>query len=131
MSTALSHSDLVKEIVEHTPEVNLYEHKSKFSVFVGRILLWGLIGAVIGGVLERLILILQGKNRESQPRLKCLGFSVVSLLIIATTFYVTLRIVSRTFDDWLMGTISGFTFALTFFDSFESLGDNVKCVFRE
>lgn len=125
------HDQLIKQIQEHTPEYNLYEHEWSFRTFLFKVLLYGLLGAIAGGLTERVLLELQGEDRTTQPRLKCAGFATLTLVIIAVLFYIVLRVASRYFDDWLLSTISGFMFALTYFDALQALGDNINCVFRK
>ena len=130
MNELPSHQQLVKEIVEHTPEYNKYEHEWKFSTFFFRILLWGLFGAVLGGATQRMLLEIQGEDVAAQSRWRCAGFATATLALVGVIFYILLRIVSRTFDDWLLGTISGFAFSLPYFNALAILGENVNCVFK-
>ena len=130
MIDATTHEQIVKEIQEHTPEYNKYEHEWHPFTFSSRVVLWGVLGAVLGGATQKLFDVLQGDNIQTQSKLKCSGYGVLYLIVLAVIFYVVLRVVSRQFDDWMLGTISGFIFALSYFAAQTTLSQNIQCLFR-
>lgn len=124
-----AHEEIVKEILEHTPEYNKYEHEWSLTRFASRVVLWGIVGSVVGGITQKLFQFLQGDDIQGQSKWKCAGYGVLYLIALAITFYVTLRLVSRQFDDWMMSTISGFIFALSYFAAQTTLSKNIQCLF--
>lgn len=124
------HEQIVKEIEEHTPEFNIFEHGWSLRRFVTRIVLWGLLGTVLGGATEKLFVFLQGGDVQNQSKWNCAAFGVLYLLTLSFVFFAVLRGISRRFDDWLFDTIAGFFFSLSFFAAQNILSNNVQCVFR-
>ena len=120
----------LEKAIEEMPWYKL-EHEWDFTKFFFRVLAWGLLGSVLGGITERVLSQIQGPNIQQQPRLKCAGFATLNVVIIAIIFYIMLRLKSKHFTDWMLNTISGFVFALTYFDSLFVLGNNINCVFRQ
>lgn len=127
---AVTHEQFVKEIIEHTPEYNKYEHEWSPSRFVVRVVLWGILGSILGGATQKLFQFLQGDDIQTQPKWKCSGYGVLYLIVLGAIFYIVLRIVSRQFDDWMLSTISGFIFALSYFAAQTTLNQNIQCLFR-
>ena len=106
-------------------EVNAQEHKLGPLSFVVRMLLFSVIGFVLGAVGEIVTRWLQGDRDDN--KWKCTGFALfqVSLVVILLYVLVSWR---RYFDDWLLSTFAGVFFSLMLFNTQERLNDNVKCI---
>ena len=104
-----------------------YERKQTFLKFMTVVLLWAIIGCILGALLDKLIDYFQ---RDKTAPWQCFGFLVLELFITCIVFYVMLQyIVVRpvSFDEWMMNTFAGFLFSLTYFTSQVTLSKNADC----
>lgn len=118
--------ELVKAI-ENKLHINLYEHAYPLAGFVGTFVLFAALGTASGGLLDKLILQVQGTRTEKGS---CAKYLFLNVVIDSIVFYalLTLKQTGMRFDDWLMGTFNGFIFALTLFNTQEQLSKNMKCL---
>lgn len=117
----------VQAEVEKKLHVNLYEHSENPIRFVGSFVLFGLLGTLFGGLLDRLIAHFQGTTTN---KTSCAEYLLLNLILVGLLVYMLLRFkqVGLRFDDWMMGTFSGFIFALAFFNTQEKLSKNMQCL---
>lgn len=118
--------DLVHAI-EAKLHINLYEHQYPLVAFVGSFVLFAAFGTLSGGLLDKVIVRIQGSKNDKRS---CAAYLFVNVLIDGLAFYAlfTLKRNGMRFDDWLMGTFNGFIFALTLFNAQEKLSQNVQCL---
>ena len=102
-------------------EVNLNEHMYSYLKFLFQSLSYGLIGLLIGIIIEFSIQKLQ-KNTVS--KIEAFGFLMLQCAMLSTIFYVALQF-GRRWDDWLWSTFAGYTFSILFISSQTSLSLNV------
>jgi hypothetical protein len=122
----LSHVQLVKNIEEQM-HINKYEHQHFFK-FMQSFFLYGFLGLFVGGLFDYGIRRAEGTETSKG---KCLGFLSIQFGITGIFFYFALRWTKGIlpFDDWMMGTFSGFIFSLSFFTVQQSLSNNMTCIF--
>lgn len=124
------HAALEKHLeahIESQMHYNLYEHRERPFLFIGRIFLFGLLGILIGAAIEALVT--RVPNDESS-QVKCGLLLSMHLAIVAVLFWLASLVLGYTIDNWVMETWAGFLFALTFFTSQQSLTSNTMCTFR-
>ena len=122
----LSHKKLAQHI-EKELHTNLYEHRESILKFVGYFVIYGILGVVLGGLLDYFV----GKAQGTTPsKIVCGGWLVGLLAINAVVFYVLLLVKKGIkFDDWMMSTFVGFVFSLCFFTAQSRLASNMQCIF--
>ena len=106
-------------------EVNAQEHTLSAVTFLGRMLMFSIIGFALGAVGEIVTRWLQGDREDN--KWKCGGFALFQVSLVALLLFglVSWR---RYFDDWLLSTFAGVFFSLMLFNSQERLSDNIKCI---
>jgi ABC-type Fe3+-siderophore transport system permease subunit len=103
------------------------EHRESFFKFLLTVTIFAFIGAMLGGLLDKLVNWMQGNRKSTWD---CIGFVLVQLIITSAIFYIVLKyIIVRPvpFDDWMINTFAGFLFTITFFTSQETLTKNSEC----
>ena len=106
-------------------EVNAKEHSLNAITFVGRMLIYSIIGFVLGAIGEISTRWLQGDTLDK--KWKCGGFALFQVALVAILLFILVSW-RRYFDDWLLSTFAGVFFSLMLFNSQERLSDNIKCV---
>ena len=113
--------------VEKKLHVNLYEHSENPVKFIGSFVLFGLFGTLLGGLLDRVIVHFQGSKNS---KIYCAEYLLLNLVLVGLLMYIvfTVKKAGLRFDDWMMGTFTGFIFALAFFNTQEKLSSNMQCL---
>lgn len=130
----MSDAEIAKivRIVQKKIHVNDYEHQNILP-FYKNCLLSGFLGLLVGATIEESVKLIEDHTSlKPDGRLKCAALLWIQLSIIALFLFVAngTPYVRRIlyFDDWLMGTFSGFLFALTFISVQNRLSTNITCL---
>lgn len=118
------HGPLEKHLREEALHYNLYEHKLSPLQFILRVALFGILGVVLGGLINALMRVI---HNGSSNRWVCSGFVAIQIVVIAALFAIASLLIGSSIDDWVMATWTGFLFALTFFASQSTLNQNIQC----
>jgi len=103
------------------------EHRDSFLKFIFKVTIFALLGAILGGLLDKLMNWIQGTRDEWY---ECLGFLTLQLLITSLFFFIVLRYIivrPEPFDDWMINTFAGILFTITYFASQSTLSKNADC----
>lgn len=128
---------MVKAPPQHANE---YEHISSTLKFFGTYVFFGLLGGVIGRIVDKFIVHAQNGRTG---RANSLFFTLLQILINGIIFFTLFKIVfirdgiftfintekTMTFDDWLSGTFQGLIFATTIYSAQDQLPFNLKRIF--
>jgi tetrahydromethanopterin S-methyltransferase subunit D len=122
------HAALEKHFESHFQNdvfhTNKNEHKIHPFRFILRIGFFGLLGVVLGGLLNWAI---NRIKNDYTNRWTCSGILVLQMFTISFIFWIASFLLGATIDDWVMNTWAGFLFALTFFTAQSSLSNNIDC----
>lgn len=106
---------------------NLFEHRERPFLFLGRVFLFGLLGILGGALVEALV---TRVPNDGASRWRCAGLVAFQLAIVAGLFLVASFVFGSSIDNWVMETWAGFLFAITFFVAQQSLTTNTMCAFN-
>lgn len=109
---------------------NKFEHTETLFKFMQSFVICGLAGGIVGQLLDRTIVNLQG-NRTGWWS-SALFYSL-QIIFNGLTFYALFKAIKftspegiLTFDDWVSGTFQGLIFATTVYQVQEQLSANFK-----
>jgi hypothetical protein len=128
---------MVKSPPSHANE---YEHTEPIVKFFGTYVLFGLLGGVIGRIVDKIIVHAQNGRTG---RANSIFFTLLQILFNGIIFYSLFKVVfiregiftfistnkTMTFDDWLGGTFQGLIFATTIYSAQDQLPYNLKRIF--
>jgi hypothetical protein len=132
---------LFNKMVKTPPShANEYEHTSSILKFFGTYVFFGLLGGVVGRIVDKIVVHAQN-GRTS--RASSIFFTLLQILFNGIIFFTLFKIVfirdgiftfistekTMTFDDWLSGTFQGLIFATTIYSAQDQLPLNLKRIF--
>jgi len=109
---------------------NKFEHTETAFKFIQSFLICGLAGGLVGQVIDRSVVNLQGDRRGWWS---AAAFYTLQILINGLIFYGLFKLIkftapegTLTFDDWISGTFQGLIFATTVYQVQEQISANFK-----
>lgn len=120
----------LKENIVNELHTNKSEHKEGYVKFVFLFVFFALVGIISGGLVD---FVSKKARNNSTSKIKCFGILSAQLFVIGSVFFFLMQLRVKSgivFDDWMMGTWSGFIFSLTFFTSQKSLSDLIEIVIK-
>ena len=103
-----------------------FEHKLPVHLFCARFVLSALIGVLVGGGVNRAVVLLQ-KNSENS-RAKCFTFLSVQLVFISIVLFISIYYQNLNFYNWFLYTYSGYIAGGLFFTVQTNLSTNATCL---
>lgn len=107
-------------------DINREEHSFTVLRFVVQLVFFGLIGALVGGLINYSIIKLQGHSPTSTSWGHSFWYVFLQLFFISAVAYMSIHFISRNFDDWIWSSFSGMMFWLIFISSQSRLMSNLS-----
>lgn len=121
----------MKNILDPSRHPNKFEHKENFVTFISFFIFYGVLGGVIGRLIDKSISSLKNEN---DSRLKLTSLFLLQIFINGVFFYIAFQSITfktktdspLTLDDWISSTFQGLIFATTMYSTQNNLYENLK-----
>jgi len=107
---------------------NAFEHSEQPIKFIGFVVLYGVIGSILGRVIDKTISKVQG---ETHTKIEMSLFFVAQMTLNALIIYIgfrTLRLNTLFLDDWLSSTFQGVLFVTMCFSVQDNFYANARLI---
>lgn len=113
---------------------NEFEHSEKYSSFIFFFIGYGIIGGLLGRIIDHVIARLQKKFDRWSASL----FIALQIAMNGTAFYLLFKTIKfergsvvMTFDDWMSSTFQGLIFATTLYSVQTALTTNFQILIKD